>query len=276
MYEAFWGLSESPFSNRINTRWFHESPVHEEALARLFFLIEQRRGFGLIDGEAGTGKSLSLKAVCDQCRRSQRQVVSLDLLGIDAHELLWQLSVSLRLSPSQSESRWSLWRRITDRLASLELSRTQTVFVFDHLERADTTCHSLLERLIGVTNSGQATFISSVRTPDLPRLSGFLGDISDLRVELLALQFDETEAMIRDLLTRAGSERDIFDHDAFLRLHVHASGRPRLINRLCELSMIAGMAQNKEIIDGELVDSVADGLVAPTANYVAEHQPEYV
>ena len=266
MYEAFWGLAESPFSNRLNTRWFHESPVHEEALARLFFLIEQRRGFGLVDGEAGTGKSLTLKAVCEQSRRSSRQVVSLDLLGIEAHELLWQLAVQLRLSPSEHESRWSLWRRTTDRLTSLELSRTQTVFVFDHLERADTTCHSLLERLIGATNSGQATFISSVRTPDLPRLSGFLGDISDLRVELSALQFDETEALIRDLLTRAGAERDIFDHDAFLRLHVHASGRPRLINRLCELSMIAGMAQNKEIIDGELVDSVADGLVAPTAS----------
>jgi general secretion pathway protein A len=278
MYEAYWGLSESPFSNRLSTRWFHESPVHEEALARLFFVIEQRRQFGLLSGEPGTGKSLTLRAVCEQCRRSQCQIVSLNLLGIDAHELLWQLAIELRLSPSENESRWSLWRRITDRITSLELSRTQTVFVLDHLERADTTCHSLIERLLGVTgeSNGLATYIASVRTRDLPRLSDFLGDISDLRVELMPLQLDETEAMVRDLLTRSGGDEGIFNHDALLRLQTHSRGCPRLISRLCELSLIAGMAGNNETIDGELVDSVATGLVTPTEIRGELRTPEYV
>lgn len=278
MYDAYWGLSESPFSNRLSTRWFHESPVHEEALARLFFVIEQRRRFGLLDGESGTGKSLTLRMVREQCRRSQRRIVSVNLLGIDEHELLWRLAVELRLAPSESESRWSLWRRITDQITSLELSHIQTVFVLDHLGRADTTCHTMIERLFGATgeSSGQATFIAAVRTEELPRLSSFLSDMSDLRVELTRLQIDETEAMIRDLLTRAGGDVEIFNHDALLRLQLHSRGCPRVVNRLCELSLIAGMAQNTETIDGELVDSVATGLVTPTGMHEQLRTPEYV
>ena len=150
--------------------------------------------------------------------------------------------------------------------------------MLDHLERADTTCHSLIERLLGVTgeSNGLATYIASVRTGDLPRLSEFLGDISDLRVELMPLQLDETEAMVRDLLTRAGGDPDIFNHDALLRLQTHSRGCPRLISRLCELSLIAGMAGNNETIDGELVDSVATGLVTPTEIRGELRTPEYV
>ena len=56
MYESYWGLSASPFTNRLSTKWFHESGINEEALARLFYLIEQKRGFGMLSGGDGTGK----------------------------------------------------------------------------------------------------------------------------------------------------------------------------------------------------------------------------
>lgn len=263
MYESYWGLSASPFTNQLSTRWFHESGVHEEALARLFYLIEQKRGFGLLSGSDGTGKSLTLRVLCEQVKRSQRHVAFTNLLGLDAHEMLWNLALSLGLAPDESESRWKLWRRIADQMQSLQLTRTQTVFVFDHLERADSTCLSLLERLFCTAEdtAGLATFITAVRTKELPRLSGLLSELADLRVELNPFQFDETAEFIGDLLNQAGSAREIFTNDATLRIHTHTQGCPRLINRLCELSMIAGMAGDKDRIDGPLVDSVSSSLV---------------
>lgn len=263
MYESYWGLAASPFTNRLSTKWFHESGVHEEALARLFYLVEQKRGFGLLSGADGTGKTLTLKVLCEQVKRSQRHVAFTNLLGLDAHEMLWNLALSLGLAPSISESRWNLWRRITDQMQSLQLTQTQTIFVFDHLDRADTTCLSLLERLFCTAedSSGLSTFITAVRTQELPRLSGILSDLADLRVELHPLQLDETEQFVSDLLSQAGCNRDIFTSDATLQIHTHTQGCPRLINRLCELSMIAGMAANKDKIDGPLVDSVSSSLV---------------
>jgi general secretion pathway protein A len=263
MYESFWGFPTSPFSGRLNTRWFHQTPVHEEALARLFYLIEQQRGFGLLSGISGSGKSITLKYLCEQVRRSQRRVAFVDLIGLDAHQMLWQLAMQLDLAPSDSESRWSLWRRVTDQVISLRMARLQTVFVFDHFERADTTCHSLLERLFWTAeaDSGMATFIASVRSNDLPRLTGVLGELSDLRVELTPLDIDETTEFVDALLTKAGSDRSIFNRDAFVRIHSQSRGIPRQINRICELALIAGMAAEIDTVDGELIDSVADGLV---------------
>lgn len=263
MYESYWGLAASPFANRLDTHWFHESAIHEEALARLFYLIEQQRGFGLLSGAEGSGKTLTLKVLCEQVKRSQRTVACVNLLSMDAHEMLWNLALALNLAPAESESRWTLWRRITDQMNSYQLTRTQTVFVFDHLERADSTCLGLLERLFCTAeeSSGLTTFITSVRTKELPRLSGILSELSDLRVELGPFQLDETDEFITDLLSQAGGDRNIFTSDATIRIHALTKGCPRLINRLCELSMIAGMAADKDKIDGTLVDSVASSLV---------------
>ncbi|MBI1314019.1 AAA family ATPase [bacterium] len=277
MYEAYWGLSDSPFTNRLSPRWFHESPVHEEALARLFYLIEHRRGFGVISGDAGTGKSLTLRVLSEQSLRSQRRVAFIDLLGMDEHEMLWQLAVKLRLSPAESDSRWSLWRRITDQLASLELAKQQAVFVFDHLERAEPSCLGLLERLFCAADSGAglATFIASLRSEGVPRASCFVSEMTDLRVELLPLQLDETDEFVHDLLQQAGCDREIFSGDALLRLHALSQGIPRSICRICEMALIAGMASNLEAIDGELIDSVSGSLVEAVPAAAVEHH-EYV
>jgi len=277
MYESHWGLSESPFASRLSTKWFHESPVHDEALARMFYLIEQRRGFGLLSGSSGTGKTFTLRHLAEQIPRSQRRVASVDTLGMNGHELLWQLAVSLGLTPREGESRWNLWRRVTDHTKALQLARVQTVFLFDHLERADRTCHAMVERLFSAANSagGLTTFIASVRSSDVAGLAEFLSDLSDLRVELASFQIDETEDFIRSLLSKSGCQRKAFSNDAVIRIHSHSRGVPRLISRLCELSLIAAMAEDSHEIDADLVDSVADGLVSTleqTAEPVAHHE----
>lgn len=278
MYESHWGLSESPFHSHLATKWFHESPVHDEALARLFYLIEQRRGFGLLSGSPGTGKSLTLKYLSEQIRRSQRQVASVDTLGMDGHELLWQLAVSLGLTPRETESRWNLWRRVTDHTKARQLARLQTVFLFDHLERADTTCHAMIERLFSAAASAGplTTFIASVRSSDVAGLQSFLSDLSDLRVELTSLQISETESMIRSQLSRAGCPHEAFSNEAVIRIHSHSRGIPRLISRLCELSLIAAMAEDSHEVDADLVDSVAGGLVSTLEQPFEAVSHEYV
>jgi len=277
MYESHWGLSESPFASRLSTNWFYDSPVHDEALARLFYLIEQRRGFGLLSGPPGTGKTLLLRYLAEEIGRSRRRVATVDALGLDAHELLWELAVSLGLSPRASESRWNLWRRVIDHTRALQMARVQTVFLFDHLERADTTCHSMLERLFSAASSsgGLTTFIASVRLQDVAGLAGMLGDLSDLRVELAVFQISETEDFIRSLLARAGCRHEAFSDDAVMRVHSLSCGVPRMICRICDLSLLAAMSEDSLEINADLVDSVADGLVStldPAGEASSHHQ----
>ena len=72
MYQAHWGLQESPFRGRPDPKLFYQSPTHEEALARLHFLSDQRRRLGLLVGASGSGKSLFLEVFAQQLRRTGR------------------------------------------------------------------------------------------------------------------------------------------------------------------------------------------------------------
>jgi general secretion pathway protein A len=265
MYESYWGLTAAPFASRLNTKWYHESPIHEEAIARLFYLIEQQRGFGVLAGDAGTGKSLLLKVLAEQIRRTGRHVASVNLNGLDQHEMLWQIALKLELSPADTESRWKLWRRVEDEIHARQLTGMHSVLIVDHFDQADTTCHSMLQRLVSSTEESgdRVTFVAAVRSENLSRLSQAIGGLCDLQVELTNLELTETDEFVRDLLNQAGAEREIFDGDAVVRIHAHSHGCPRIINRICELSLIASMAEGRESIDGSIIDTVAEGLVLP-------------
>ena len=257
MYERYWGLNESPFQNQIDGRWFFDSPVHEEALARLLFLIEQRRRFGLLLGTAGTGKSLLLDVLTSQVQRTQRQIAVVDLLGLGDHEMLWQLAVALNLAPDETDSMLRLWRSVYDHLRSLQLSRLQTVLVFDHLERADNTCIPMLERLLHLDGgkSCWTTFVVASRTADVSRFANLVANLSDLRVELSPLDRQETEWHLTELLKRGGANQSIFDQSAIDCVFEQTRGLPRDINRLCDLALIAAMAEGRDMVDADVVNS---------------------
>ena len=68
MYQTYWGLSSAPFDNRLSASAFYESPHHEEALARLFYCIEEHRSLAVLHGPAGCGKTTMLIQLA-QCAR---------------------------------------------------------------------------------------------------------------------------------------------------------------------------------------------------------------
>ena len=98
MYQAHWGLQESPFRGLLDPKFFYQSPTHEEALARLHFLVDQQRRLGLLVGPSGSGKSLLLEVFAEQLRRHARPVAKLSLLGVEPAEMLWLLAAEWGLS----------------------------------------------------------------------------------------------------------------------------------------------------------------------------------
>lgn len=261
MYERYWGLNGSPFQARNDLRWFVETPAHEEALARLSFLVEQRRRFGLLKGSAGTGKTLILKAVQHDCKRLGDEVVEVNLFGLDQHELLWQLVVGLRLSPKDNATRWWLWQAVCDHLHSMQMGRRGTVFLFDHLDQADPECWSLIERVLhveGVQNS--LTILAASRdTFDLTQIPD-LNQHSDLRIELPLLSRHETATFVGELLGKAGCRRSIFSTAALDELFRLCHGEARAIVRLCDLALAAAAHQELDLIDVRCLRSASGEL----------------
>ena len=92
MYQSHWGLRESPFHEAVDPQVFYQSPTHEEALARLHFLVEQHRRLGLLLGPEGSGKSLLLEILAAELRRHGPVVARVNLTGISGDEMLWSLA----------------------------------------------------------------------------------------------------------------------------------------------------------------------------------------
>lgn len=269
MYERYWELQESPFLNQLDERWYFENPYHDEALARLFYLVEQIRRCGVLVGPPGSGKSLLLKILTRQALRTQRRVVYLDLFGTDGAEVLWQLVAGLQLAPGPKDSTLTHWRKLREHLESLHLARVQSVLVFDHLERARGSAWEVLERLLHLVQGPMVwqnghgswlTLLAATHEPDSDRAKQFLRHCAELKIELPALDEQLTPEYIRELLRLAGGRPSLFEPEALEFIHSVSRGIPREINRIAHLSLLAGMGEEQTALSEALVRSVLEEL----------------
>ena len=251
MYEAYWGLSESPFRNRIDPRWYYASPQHNEALARSLFLVEERRRCGTLTGPAGTGKSLLLSVLAKEVRRTQRQVAFVDAAELTGQGILWELAAALHLAPSVSASHFDLWRTVSDHLQGQRLAGFQTVLLFDHVEQARTDCLPTLERLVRLEGRPDCwtTIILSARSFDLPYGSSLLAELTDLRIQLAPFNQHDTSQYVHALLKTSGCDRDLFSDETLEAIFKRTRGIPREVNRVCDLSLLAAMGEQHSRID---------------------------
>lgn len=279
MYADYWGLAESPFKNTLDPRWFFESPGHEEALARLLFLVEQQRRCGLVSGAAGTGKSLVLDILRSQAARAGSRVALVDLVGRTAREMLWETLAGLGFWPGSDDAPHRLWRRLQDHITANRFARFSLVLLFDHLDRAQAECISAIERIQHLSAGGQTglTLILGTRSQRTPELAQSLREISDVRIELGPIDREQIRQYVETLLARAGADRALFDESAFERLYDETHGIPRQINRLCELALVAGMAEQATTIGDSIVAAAADELHQrlPGARPFSESRPRF-
>lgn len=264
MYAPYWNLAESPFQNTPAPRWYHESRSHEEALARLLFVIEQRRACGLLTGVSGTGKSLLLQALARQARRMQREVATLDMSESDSADLLWDLAGSLRLAPAPRQSERDLWRQVQDHLRASQFAHIPTVILADQAEHATPAGLATLRRLLQVGGgNGSVTLIAASRT-NSGGLSS-LTELADLQVEIEPLTVEEVADYIGHRMLEAGAARTVFQSCAVDVLYESSHGVPREINRLCDLCLVAAAAHELPMIDGRIVTAIVHELeLAPT------------
>ncbi|HTQ39065.1 MAG TPA: AAA family ATPase [Pirellulales bacterium] len=271
MLRKYWKLRESPFRGTLDWRRFFRSPVHEEALARLHFLVEQRRRLGLLLGPAGCGKSLVLDIFARRLRRGGAQVVNVNLLGTNLHEFLWLMAAELGLNPDRHDDPFRLWRDVLDRLAENRYQQLDTVLLLDDADDAPAVVSDHIVRLAQTENisGGRLTIVlAAAATPpanSAVRLSPRLLELAELRIDLEAWEPADTAQYVNETLAQAGSMSPIFTNEALDRLHELTAGIPRRIDQLANLALLAGAGRQLAQIDVDTVDSVYQELGAVDA-----------
>jgi general secretion pathway protein A len=259
MYSSHWGLKASPFCRGLDSHYFYTSPTHEEALARLHFLVENRRRLGWLTGPAGSGKSLLLTVFAEQLQRRGAAVSQMNLLGQEPAEMLWQLAADLGANPPLSAPAGVLWRTLEDRLMEHRWQQLDTVFLLDEADGASDQIALTLLRLMQFDESSESrlTIVLAGRRERLTPLGKRLGELTELRIDLEPWEQPETENYLNHSLQQAGRSEPVFSESAMERLHALTAGNPRQVSRLADLALVAGAGEELTQINAAVVDSVS-------------------
>jgi general secretion pathway protein A len=258
MYALHWGLRESPFRNCLDPQRFYQSPTHEEALARLHFLVEQRRRLGILIGPAGSGKSLLLEVFAQQLRDGGRPVAKLNLLGIQPAEMLCLLAAQFGLNLDPCGGPALHWRALSDRLTEYRYQQLDTVVLLDDADQAPPAVLVQVARLAHYDCSPEArlTLVLAARGDHVGRLGQRLLGLSELRIDVEPWQRTDTADFLSSSLKQAGCQSPVFADPAVARLHELAHGIPRRVSQLADLALLASAGRELPQVDAEVVDSV--------------------
>jgi type II secretory pathway predicted ATPase ExeA len=263
-YWSYFGLRQAPFRAAAGSASYHLSPTHEEALARLHFLVENRRRLGLLLGDLGSGKTLLLTRFASEIRSQGIDAVFLPGFGTRDGELLSALLEGLSLGSRREEPERVLWGRLADHLVERRYQRTPAVLIVDDADAAREEALTAVVRILKLDAAAepQITVVLSAEPRCASRLGARLLDMAELRIDLERWTPEETGEFVQQTLANAGHAGQLFEPRAVERLHELAGGRPRRVGQIADLALIAAAGQQRSSIDAATVETVFRELVS--------------
>lgn len=275
MYESYWNLNERPFENWSDPRFYYPSEIHQTALLKVRYAVENRRAAVAICGDSGIGKSLIVDALAAQLPDPFAPVAKLAFPQLAGSELLGYVTDELTgtTGPNDETSRTSL-RRLDDFFADNVDAGRHAVLIVDeaHLLTAPEQLETLrlllnLQREQAQAEAawtlvlvGHATLLSVIER------NRALDERMSVKCMLSRMNSEQTAGYIQHRLQAAGCENHpIFSAEAIETLYVRSGGIPRRINRLADLALMVGYAEELEQIDAAHIDGVHQELVTIAA-----------
>jgi len=262
MYLDYWGLRQKPFATGQNPQGYVPSSTHEEALARLHYLVDSQRRLGLLLGASGSGKSFMLNVLAKQLRRPSVQTAALSLQGLSAREMLWGLAAACGLHPDEETGAFELWRQLGDLLAANNCQAITNVVLLDDADLASSEVLGQVVRLVRgePSSSSRLTVVLAGRSNRTLAIGPQLLELAELRVDLAAWELADTENYLQNSLLRAGRKESIFSAEALRRLHELSGGAVRRVALLADLALLAAAAGRLPAVDAYTLEAVYDEL----------------
>ncbi|MBN2515743.1 MAG: AAA family ATPase [Deltaproteobacteria bacterium] len=261
MYKSFYGLKEKPFNLTPDPDYLFMSRGHEEAYTHLEYAITENKGFVVITGEIGSGKTTLINfllrklkqniqvAVVNQTIAHPKQFLKLVCqefeLAVDVMDKAEMLDTfqNFLLQQFAEKKRVAL---IIDESQNLPNRTIEEIRMLSNLESEK---HHLIQILL----LGQPELKDKLQKKSLEQFTQRV----TVYWHLYGLDKDEVKEYIRHRLWVAGAEElDIFDQQAIESIHKHSRGIPRLINILCDASLVHGYADELKVITSNVIDEV--------------------
>jgi len=263
MYKEFFGLKANPFNVNPDPRYLFLTRHTEEALACLTYGIQSRKGFVLLTGEVGTGKTTLINKLLEWLRLQQVSTAFVFNSRMNVPQFLEYMMADFGIpcdTRAKSQILMKLYNWLLDRYRAGETA----VLIVDEAQnltdevleeiRMLTNLETFTEKLLQIVLVGQPELEQRLKQPQLRQLRQRL----TLRAKTHPLTLDETKAYVQQRLRIAGSNgQQIFAPESLVAVHRYSVGIPRVINLLCEHCLVSAFVDQQKIIEPGVVDAVA-------------------
>lgn len=275
MYESYWQLDRRPFENSSDPQFYYPGESHQGAMLKLRYAIENRQGAALLCGASGCGKTLLVRQLQQQLRDQCRPIVHLVFPQMPTESLLAYLADELAGSQGTANANFAVApieqsvRRIQTALAQNANEGHRALIAIDEAHLIDDThTFEALRLLLNFEVNSQPVFtLLLVGQPGLltqfERMPAFEERLG-VKSLLKPFSVDETAAYVNFRLQAAGTKQTIFVPDSMETLHELSHGLARQINRLCDLALLVGFAEERRSIGAEQLEAVAEELITVT------------
>lgn len=260
MYEKFYGLSEKPFRIVPNPHFLYLTGKHQNALTTLEYGVSEGIGFTLLTGEVGTGKTTLIRHLLNQIEKSMDIAVIFNT-NVSADQLLNLVLQEYELIPDENNKAKTL-----DTLYKFLIKRfsdgTKVLLIIDEAQnlsrealeevRMLSNLQSDDHLLLNIMLVGQPELKETLQQPGLTQFSQRVA----VNYHLTGLSREEIKLYIDSRLQKVGGTISLFDVAAIELIEDASGGIPRAINQICDAALVYGFADEKRVVDEEVIQQV--------------------
>lgn len=274
MYTKFYGFKERPFEITPDPKFVYLGEIHQEALAHLQYAIREGKGFSVVTGEAGTGKTTLVHLLLSTLEGNVRTAYIFNPI-MDRVDFLNYICDDLGIKSEGVRSRGQSLMALHDFLLSCFVNDEKVFLIIDEAQSLEPELLQEIRLLTNLETAKHKLFhVILLGQPELnkilqePRFRPLKQRIT-VRYHLRPLRGKETEEYILYRLKRAGSRNlSIFDRDAIKKIYKYSKGIPRLINTVCDNALLSGFAMGENRIGKEIIRDVIVELEGPERDYL--------
>jgi len=264
MYNEYFGFREKPFNVTPDPKYFYENPVYQEAYASLLYGIRERKGFIVLTGEVGTGKTTLLRRLMSEPEEDVRYVFFYnttlsfeELVSFACDELRLDVRGAGRLEKIRALNEFLMRQSVRGGTVVLLVDEAQNLTddVLENL-RLVSNLETPTEKLLQIVLVGQTELDTKLSQPQLRQIKQRVA----LHCRLDRLKEREVGPFIQHRLHVAGYDRELFTREAIQAVALYSRGIPRLINILCDNALLIAYASSETKVSAEMVQEVANDL----------------
>lgn len=266
MYLEHWGFQKAPFGNMPSGQIFYRSPQHEEALRRLVYAVEYRKGAAMLTGEVGCGKTTVTKALEKHLNKDAFHLKIISNPALQPTDLIKAILLKLGGNSVKSNgSKTVLLDRLQKLLYQHAENGTNTVLAIDeaHVIGNRSTLDELRMMLnMQFDDDFLITLILLGQPPLLKNITELqpLKERISIKFNLDPLGIDDTLRYVVFRLKCAGANLGIFSREAIDHVYRFSGGIPLRINNLCDRCLLIGLMREADSIDSKIVEDAIEDL----------------